>query len=157
MNTWGLKSYSDKKRIKFSFTKEDCRRLQVIQNRVLRLQLPQQLETLSTSEYLRHLDQLSVHHLGAYSTVMLGARIMREKILHFLYNELNARMRFSKRNVEYFCQTSYKLNITDEGFLSRFKKLWNMIPADVKKMLHDAKSFKYLTKTWIANNIRVHP
>ena len=71
--------YREDRTILSSFTKEDKRNLQVQQNQVCRLLLPHSElagsnyinQNLSTKELLTKAGELSVHQLGAMSTVML--------------------------------------------------------------------------------------
>ena len=67
INTWGLDGYKIGNSRFTSFTKEYCRKLQVLQNQVSRLQIPsnQKRFNLSTEELLNVTKDLSVHQLVA--------------------------------------------------------------------------------------------
>ena len=68
VNTWGMTSLREQEARRQAFTKDDCRRLQVLQNKVLRLQLPHVCSNninMSTDALVKAAGCLSVHQLGA--------------------------------------------------------------------------------------------
>ena len=75
VNTWGLPSMDDTIRKSQSFTKEDCRRLQVLQNRVIRSITNNRLNHTSTVDLLDEANVLSINQLGAYHTLVTVKRM----------------------------------------------------------------------------------
>ena len=73
--TWSLDGYRDTNTRFSSFTKEDNRRLQVLQNQLCRLLLKERggyfKQNQSTSELVNKCDYLSIHQLGAQSTIVM--------------------------------------------------------------------------------------
>ena len=63
-NTWGLPSMDDSTRRFQAFTKEDCRKLQVLQNKVLRMKTNNYEKNAPTNGLLEATGDLSVHQLG---------------------------------------------------------------------------------------------
>ena len=86
MNTWGLDNYRDGGSRSICFSKEDCRKLQVLQNQVSKLLVyggPVQRQipfNIPTSELLEKSGDLSVHQLGALQTLtMVKKTVMSQK------------------------------------------------------------------------------
>ena len=163
MNTWGINTYVEAELKKYSFTKEDCKRLQIIQNQVLRLQLALPrgyfddkgiFKMFSTQYLLGETDSLSVHQYGAFTTIMLGARILSSKTPHYLYSRLC--LTTSRRGKEMLQIKNFRLNMTEEGFIQRFRRLWNMIPEELKINCQNI-SFKESTKRWVQKTIKAIP
>ena len=67
-NTWGIVPMDETSRKYSAFTKDDLRRLQVLQNVTLRLQTKLNKYT-PTDQLLNTSDALSVHQLGALHTI----------------------------------------------------------------------------------------
>ena len=77
-NIWGLKSNDETKRRFTSFTKTDCHKLQVLQNKMLKLQsgLP---HDFPTEDLINLTGELSVHQLIAYHTLLQVHKIIVNK------------------------------------------------------------------------------
>ena len=81
-NVW-LNNETDDRRFR-SFTKEDCRRLQVLQNNTLRLKLNANKYT-SCKELIEKSGELSIHQLIAYHTLLQVYKVIvnqEPKYLH---------------------------------------------------------------------------
>ena len=68
-NIWGVADMDDTSRRFSAFTREDCRKLQVLQNKMLRIQLGTIDRNEPTKNLLDKAQQLSVHQLGALHSV----------------------------------------------------------------------------------------
>ena len=75
-NVWGVTDMDDSSRRFMSFTKEDCRKLQVLQNKVLRIQTGTKDRNEPTKNLLNKAQQLSVHQLGAFHSVQLLFKVV---------------------------------------------------------------------------------
>ena len=75
VSTWGLDMYRDTSTRTNTFTKEDNRKLQVIQNHLCRLLLKTQSnyyrQNQSTQELLDECGELSIHQMGAQQTLVM--------------------------------------------------------------------------------------
>ena len=69
-NVWGLPDLDDSNRKFSAFTKDDCRRLQVLQNKTQRIITGIRELNTPTDVLLRETDSLSVHQLGAFHSVI---------------------------------------------------------------------------------------
>ena len=76
-NVWGIDTMDDTDRRSPSFSKADCRKLQVMQNKILRLKSGIADRNTHTSDLLDATGDMSVHQLGAYQTLVTVFRILR--------------------------------------------------------------------------------
>ena len=68
-NVWGIHTYDETDRRFSNFTKRYCQKLQVLQNKVLKLETGFPSD-YSTRDLINFTDQLSVHQLVAYHTLI---------------------------------------------------------------------------------------
>ena len=73
-----------------AFTVQDCRRLQVLQNKVLRLKTGLNFET-PTLTLLKTANDMSVHQLIAYKTILTVHKTMQTKKPSYIYNKIKPR------------------------------------------------------------------
>ena len=160
VNTWGVPSLDDTVRHSSAFTKEDCRRLQVLQNKVLNCQTQKYHHRTSTKSLLEETSCLSVHQLGAYHTLVTTARILLSEKPEYFVNRFNiknsnaetivAARQVKKTNI------SCNLSISRSGFLYRAEKLWNCLPT---KLRCETKItvLKAKLRNWVQGFITVKP
>ena len=131
-NTWGLDHYRDQGTRFSSFTKEDNRKLQVIQNQVARLTVDKrELQgklNMPTKELLLLSGDLSVHQLGAMSTVKLTKKIMMTQKPTYLSQRLQLSDDRGTRLGTTLAQDNSSLGLAREGFIYRGTKLFNLLP-----------------------------
>ena len=162
VSTWGLDTYRESGTRFSSFTKEDIRRLQVLQNKVARLligskyTMKQKNINMSTEELLHKSGDLSVHQLGALQTVVMTKKIILSQKPSYLAN----RLQISQENGPGVGSTiklrKTQLGISKEGFIYRGAKLFNMLPLQLKEESNISK-FKKMAKSWIKSTIAVKP
>ena len=113
VNTWHLDMYKDGSSRTTSFTKEDCRKLQVLQNQVSRLQIPNQQKhpNMSTQELLNMNEDLSIHQLGALRTIVMAKKIMASKKPSYLADQLQLGQSTSTRRESALDLGVFKLGI----------------------------------------------
>ena len=115
-NTWGLDSYRDERTRFTSYTKEDNRRLQVIQNQVSRLLVPldpQMLcykQNLPTEKLLDRCGTLSVHQLGAPRTLVMLKKILSSQRPGYVAEKLESRPSTPSRSGETITQLQTDLS-----------------------------------------------
>ena len=136
-NVWGTFDMDDTNRRYSALTKEDMRRLQVLQNRVLRIKCKKYDLNTPTVTLLKSCDDLSVHQLGAFHTVLQVFKIIQSKQPSYLAEFLKARKAddgniFPLRH-ENTIQVRRNLSLSRSGFLYRGAQLWNLLPMDVRK------------------------
>ena len=122
-----------------SYTKEDNRKLQVLQNQVSRLQLDyhdqersrRRKQNMSTKELLEKTGDLSVHQLGAQSTLIMVKKIITSKKPSYLSDRLITTQPLNNRSGLATMTTS--LNLKKSSFLYRGIKLFNQLPEENRK------------------------
>ena len=164
VNTWGLDQYNENEEKYVTMTKEQCRKLQVLQNKVCRLMLPRsqqdqcrlKAQHISTSDLLKTANVLSIHQLGAYSTILLAKKIMMDKKPIYLANQLMVSDNSNTRRGALLTLPRVTLGASRESFIYRAVKLRNRIPGSVwqepSMMVFKKKLFE-----WTRANIAVKP
>ena len=159
-NTWGLDHYRDQQTRFSSFTKEDNRKLQVIQNQVARLTVDKrELQgklNMPTKELLHLSGDLSVHQLGAMNTVNLTKKIMMTQKPTYLSQRLLVSDNRGTRLGNTVAPDNSSLGLAREGFIYRGTKLFNLLP-DYLKQESSMNKFKKIIKVWIKENISIKP
>ena len=158
VNTWGLPSMDDTIRKSQSFTKEDCRRLQVLQNRVIRSITNNRLNHTSTVDLLDEANVLSINQLGAYHTLVTVKRMFMSGKPKYFVDKFTRKFP-SAESIIPVRQTDkinicYNLSISRSGFLYRAGKLWNHLPERLRNQTK-IYSFKKELRKWIKDVIPV--
>lgn len=128
-----------------ALTKEDMRRLPVLQNQVLRLKYSNSDLNTPTVELLKACGDLSVHQLGAFYTVMQihktvtsgQSKYFSERFLLRNPTQYNI---FPRRHVNTI-KVRGNLTLSRSGFIHRGAQLWNPLPSDLRNC-PDVISFK---------------
>ena len=159
-STWNLDVYKDAGSKINNFSKEDCRKLQVLQNEVCRILLGKHhiyfKQSLSTEELLHRLDRLSIHQLGVYSTVMLVKKSIIYRSPGYFMNKLKNKDQSSLRTCEKLCPLNVKLNLSRSSFFYRGIKLFNSLPSVLQEETSLTR-FQIELKKWICKNISIKP
>ena len=158
INTWNLDRYKEGNTRSSSFTKEDCRKLQVLQNQVSRLLIPKKEKpfTMTTQEILNFNDDLSVHQLGAMCTMIMAKKILLSKKPSYLAVRLQTGLNPGTRGGSAPGLGGSKLGIQREGFVYRGGKLLSQLPMELREESSIVK-FKLGVKKWVRENISVKP
>ena len=141
-----------------SISKEDMRKLQVLQNAVLRLQTG--LGWFTPTEFLvKRSGQLSVHQLVAYHSALQVFKCRRTKQPDHMYKRLfqNNDNRSGLRSVSnQDISLQFKLSLSRGSLFYRASKIFNALPTDVKES-ESVPIFKKALKKWIKQNISIVP
>ena len=134
-----------------AFSKEDCRRLQVIQNKILRYKTNLFTLNTPTSDLLDASGDLSVHQLAALHTLLTVFRIVTTRQPEYLAKKLAIRTPdedriFPSRQL-YTRQVRNDLTIGRSGLINRGGKLWNYLPLDIRQEYRPAV-FKSNVRNW---------
>ena len=132
-----------------AFTKSNSRKLQVLQNKVLRLRLKTNLHhRISTKELLHRCQELSVNQLSAYHTLLAVHRAVRGgKPV-----SIHEKMKLSQRQTNTIHVPNTKLTLSRGGFCCRGALLWNRMPTELRAK-ESYLSFKKNLKRWIFKEI----
>ena len=157
-HVFGLDSYNLQNQRFSAYTKADNRKLQVLQNTVMRILSGCNRDT-PTTVLLEQTKSLSVHQSIAYQTLVLTHKIVNTKKPTYLATNLCPQSEVGillRRNEGNVIQPNYRLNSSRSGFLYRAAKLFNCLPKEVK-LQEKLGSFKYDAKEWVKVNISVKP
>ena len=159
-NTWGLDHYRDGETRYTSFTMEDNRKLQVLQNQVARLMVDKRMLqgrlNMPTKELLNLSGDLSVHQHAAMSTVNLTKKIMLTSKPSYLAQRLQLAQERHTRSGPALMQQNLSLGLAREGFIYRGSNLFNILPEGLKNE-NSMDQFKTNIKVWIKEHITVKP
>ena len=154
---WGF-GYDETQRRSAGFTKEDNRRLQVLQNKVCRLKTGLSYDTF-TENLLKLSRDLSIHQLTAYHTILTVQKIKSSHKPAYL----DSRMKFNTNedveghgrqvNKIYIDQ---RLSIARGGFVYRGALLWNQLPERLRT-LANTNMFKKEARGWVQSNVKIKP
>ena len=159
-NTWGLDHYKVGGSRYAAFTKEDIRKLQVIQNQVARLTVNKSdlkgRMNLPTQELMNLSGDLSIHQLGVLRTVTLAKKIMLTQKPSYLSKRLQLAQYSGTRAGTTLSMEKPSLGMVREGFIYRGTRIFNLLPISLKQEQNFGK-FKKNVKSWIKGNISVKP
>ena len=132
-NVWGIGTMDETDRRFSAFTKEDMRRMQVLQNRVLRIKCQNFELNTPTTELVRLCGDFSVQQLGVFHTLLHVFKIIRVGKPAYLAERLKPRRTdlncvFPQRQVNTI-RVRGDLTLTRSGFVYRGAGLWNLLPA----------------------------
>ena len=158
-NTWGL-SYKIENQRFTSFTKNDNRRLQVIQNQVSRLLIDKRVgyykQNMPTSQLLGTADVLSIHQLGVQSTLVMVKKVLLSGKPDYLFDKLKIQSLKGTRSGSSLEYIPASLNLKKSSFLYRGSKLFNQLPEVLRKE-EKMENFKKGLKIWVKEKIYVKP
>ena len=148
---WDIVHVGESCRRSVSFTKEDNRRLQVIQNKILRLKTGLPKDT-PTKDLVKASEDLSIQQLTAYTSLVLA----QKSIFNQEPAYLAAKFQRNPRRPNKLILPNYRLSLSRDGFFYRSCALLNNLPADLQFDV-PPKEFKSKVKLWIRENVPVRP
>jgi hypothetical protein len=159
-NVWGLPTMDDSIRRFQAFTKDDFRKLQVLQNRVLRMKTKNFDLNVPTDDLLDSTGDLSVHQLGAHHTIVTAHRVITTGQPQYLAAKLILRQprpdeTFPLRQANTIT-VNCDLTIGRSGFLYRAARIWNQLPAALREETKP-EVFKFNVKKWIREHVPRKP
>ena len=155
-NVFGIDVYSEVNRKSVSFTREDNRKLQVVQNSVMRL-LSKLDRSTPTENLLLATDSLSIQQLIAMRTLMMVKKITMCRQPDYLARRLTfaediAGRRVLGRSQHTLTPVDRKLSVSRGGFLYRGCKLFNSLPIGLRNQ-QKIGIFKPGVRSWVKTNI----
>ena len=144
-----------------AFTKEDSRRLQVLQNQVLKMLVDNPERNIPTKVLLEKTNMLSVHQLAAFHTIQTVFKTVTKEEPKYLHERL--KLRKPNENGTIFphrmlntIQADYTLTLSRSGFVFRGSKLWNQLPSELRSE-KCPMVFKKKSKSWVLNQVPIKP
>ena len=141
-----------------AYSKADNRKLQVLQNTVMRI-LSGNKRDIPTIVLLEQTNSLSVHQSTAYQTLVLTHKIINTRKPAYLatkmclHRDSGIILRSQEGNIN---QERYHLNSSRSRFLYRSAKLFNRLPTKLK-LEERLRSFKHDVRIWVKENVAVKP
>ena len=143
-----------------SITKEDVRKLQVLQNKCLRIITNSDYKT-PTNILLSKTNSLSVHQKMAHLTLSQTFSIYKTKLPAYHHARLfgNTHSYLGTRSAlgdSSGNRVEFRLSLARSNFFYQSSRLWAALPEPIKSS-NSKQTFKKLCKTWIKNNIMEKP
>ena len=159
-NVWGYHTLDENPRHFTAFTMQDCRRLQVLQNKVLKLQtgLP---HDFPTKDLIQQTSELSIHQMIAYHTLLQVHKTIITGRPIYLANHLKIKRPqegtiFPHRQSFTIETEKCKLNTSRAGFIFRGAQVFNLLPLELRS-LRNHKKFKIDVEKWVKLHISIKP
>ena len=143
---WGLPNEPNEKRRNTSISKESMRKLQVCQNKILRLISGKDFDT-PTADLLAHCNELSVHQLVAYHSACQVYKISKTQLPTYHYKRL-----FNEDETDK--TVDFNLAIGKSNFFYQSSKIWTSLPIEIKQSIN-IDIFKKKCKEWTKSHISV--
>ena len=155
-HVFGLETYRDISSRYTSYTKEDNRKIQVLQNRVMKLQTGMRAGTPTTT-LLKLTKSLSVQQMIAFQTLIMVHKVVYNSRPAYLADRLKLIVDGAlDRNRGKLFQASQKLSTSKAGFIYRGSKLFNCLP-ELLRIEPDLKKFRVGARSWVMETISARP
>ena len=138
-----------------SINKADMKRLQVLQNKTMRLETNLEYRT-PTTELLARTGKLSVHQMVAYTTAVQVYNISRKQEPRYHYDRLFTGIEDFQTRAGAQKHVDFSLSLGRASFFYQGARMWGSLPGNVINAGNVA-IFKKMCKTWIKSNIKVKP
>ena len=138
-------------------TKEDMRKMQVIQNSVMRIVSRGRYDTPKTT-LLEKTNQLSIHQLVAYHSANQIYDIHKHQVPKYHYNRLfgAAGDMGTRSRVNMESRVDFRTSLARGSFFYQGSRVWNALPVSMKTA-RTSESFKKQARIWTKANISVRP
>ena len=156
-NVVDIDEYRESKQMA-GITKQDCNKLQVLQNTVMRLALTEK-ERVSTEELLRRTQSLSIQQIIAFHTLVTIHKVLISNKPTYLAERLplvDQERALRSNSSHLIAFPNYRLDVGRAGFVYRGGRLFNSLP----KILREEKnptSFKNKVREWVTKNVVIRP
>ena len=159
-HVFGLEMYKYTSSRARPFTKEDNRKIQVLQNKVMRLITGMEKATPTTT-LLKLTKSLSVQQMIVFQTLTMVHKVIHTAKPAYLANRMKFRTDEDNRKVPPRSQgmisiVTKKLSTSRGGFVYRGSKLFNSLPNHLRTECN-LKQFKKGVKEWVIATIRARP
>ena len=154
-NVWGLSANDETNRRYTAFTKEDNRKLQTLQNQVLRLKTGLSRYT-PTHTLISASGDLSVQQLTAFHTLTSVQKIIHAGKPKYLSEKLKQNSNPTRQGNTIEAISNSNLTLTRGAFLYRGTTLFNMLPMELRTRMKP-EVFKPKVKTWIRRTVQPRP
>ena len=158
-NVWGVPNLDENQRRFSAFTKDDMRKLQILENRVLRLETGLSQDTPLTL-LLEKAKKMSVMQQTAFHSIMTVHRVVTSGQPGYLAKKFKLRKEgdgvFPHRHTNTIVIPDVELTLSRGGFCYRGACLWNSLPANMRSGM-STEAFKSELRRWVRTNIEPRP
>lgn len=153
---WNIPGVMGENIKKTSITKQDMRRLQTLQNKVMRLESRMEYNT-PTATLLKKTNSLSVHQMVAMYTMTQMYSVVRSQQPKYHYNRLVTTQPIGpETRSEIYKSVEFDLSISRGSFFYQSSRLWAALPPGIRNA-SKKNVFKKMCRRWIIQNIPIKP
>ena len=143
-----------------AFTKSDSNKLQVLQNKVLRVMTGLNRYT-PTATLLSTSNELSINQMAAFHTLLAVHKAVKAGKPKYISKKLilklpNAENIFPQRQSNTITTEKTHLSLSKGAFCERGKKLWNSMPLEIRST-DSYNLFKTKMKKWVRQYVPIKP
>ena len=142
-----------------AFTKDDLKRLQILQNQTLRLKLRASRYT-SCDQLIERSNELSIHQLIALHTLLQVHKVVLNEKPEYISDKLSLKLpengHIFPHKQAFTIPITTKLSISRSSFITRGARIWNQLPLQLRKC-NKTVSFKRQAKIWVKEHIPIKP
>ena len=158
-HVWNITNYDTEQRRFSAFTRGDNQKLQVLQNKVMRLKTNLPLGT-PTAQLAKVTGDLTIQQLSALSTLTTVKKVLVTQEPQYLAKKLLLRTRSENQSLQSRQENTLRiqshLSISRGGFFCRSAALFNSLPPELRSEKSSQK-FKTKAKQWVQMNIALKP
>ena len=115
-----------------SISKEDMRKLQVLQNKIMRIETGSAYDT-PTKTLLKDCNYLSVHQLVAFHSGIQIPKTLTSKLpMYHIKRMENSTQSPESVWAENHIQIDFNLSLAKSSFFHQATRIWNLIPKEIK-------------------------
>ena len=152
-NVWGVDTNDEVKRRFSAYTKDDNRKLQTLQNMVLRMKTDMPRRT-PTKTLLALSGDLSVQQLTAQATLTSLQKVIHNGKPEYLADKLKLNTMNTRQ--ENTVRQNSKLTLTRGAYFYRASVLFSNLPPEMRTRM-EPQIFKAKAKAWVRLNIPPKP
>ena len=160
---WGIPgSHDEEARSSPTMTKDDLRKLQVLQNKCLRMLTKSDYST-PTAILLNNTGSLSVHQRIAQHCLTQVHTVFNERKPDYHYDRLFGHIQTTDDQPNTRASTqansariNFRLSLARSGFFYQASRLWTALP-DAIKLEKNRINFKKKCKAWVKSAIAIRP
>ena len=143
-----------------SISKEDMRKLQVMQNKCLRMLTNLDRDT-PTATLLHRTKLMSVHQMVAHHTAVQVYNVYRNRAPHYHYQRMfsnlnETRTMGNRSTTNHSARVYFTGSLGRSSFFYRGSRIWSALPLNIKTA-PTLQSFKSRCKRWTMANISIRP
>ena len=158
---WIQEPYKDKPDSRKSTTREEYRKLQVLQNKIEKViysvenSVPEyKIKNKPTEDLLRMNGMQSIHQMGAQCVLNMYRKMIMTEKPRCLYEQLSRHD--GRHGQTWKAKNNPRLTVTSSKIIEKGTRLWNRLDAGIKDIPNHNR-FRRECKKWTLKNIPIKP